>query len=183
MNTVNPLSAGQPALRSFAEAARAKTGVLEKLATGGAINRASDNPAGLVSSETLRAMLAELEAESRAFERTTRAADVADASLGVIGDLITEAETLAVANANTAGLSEAEREANQMELDSVLRSVDRLAQQSSFAGRPMLRGTETLEAAGASVVLPSAATTDLGETQTGGERYSLADLAGGGRLE
>ena len=159
-----------------------KQGVLESLATGMRINRGADDPAGLVSSEQLRAMLAELEAESASLERARGAARIADSSLGEIGDLLIEAEALAVANANTAGLSEAEREANQMELNSILSAVDRVASSSSFKDTPLLRGGMTLEVAGGSVSLPSAAVTDLGSTDIEGEIYTLADVASGGKF-
>lgn len=183
MNSVNGPLGGVPGLRPLQQVSREKNGTLESLATGLRINRAADDPAGLISSEALRAMLAELEAESRAMDRTTQISAVADASLGAIGDLLIEAEAVAVANANAGGLSDAEREANQMELSSLLQSVDRLAQQSSFADRPLLRGSMTLNAAGASVTLPSAAVTDLGQTEANGETYSLADVDRGGTLD
>ena len=96
-------------------------------------------------------MLADLEAESSSLERARGAARVADSSLGEIGDLLIEAEALAVANANTGGLSESEREANQMELNSILSAVDRVASSSSFKDTPLLRGGHTLEVGGGSV--------------------------------
>lgn len=157
--------------------------VLEQIATGQQINRGADNPAGLISSENLRAMLAELEAESRSLDRTRQAAAVADGSLGAIGDLLTEAQALAVANANEGGLSEAEREANQMEINAMLQSVDRLAQRSSFVDVPLLRGGGVLKASGDAIAIPSAAVTDLGETQVDGQEYRLSDVASGGALD
>ena len=42
---------------------------LERLATGQRINRGADDPAGLISSENLRAMLSALEAEVRSLNR------------------------------------------------------------------------------------------------------------------
>ncbi len=157
--------------------------VLTQMATGERINRGADDPAGLVSSENLRAVLAELEAESRAIDRTRQAAAVADGSLGAIGDLLIEAESLAVANASTGGLSEAEREANQMEINSILQSVDRLAQRSAFGDTPLLRGSGLLRAGGDALPIASAAVTDLGETEIDGETYRLSDVVAGGSLD
>ncbi len=181
---MNPIggSFGPRQTHQFGFIQQQKQGVLESLATGMRINRGADDPAGLVSSEQLRAMLAELEAESASLERARGAARIADSSLGEIGDLLIEAEALAVANANTAGLSEAEREANQMELNSILSAVDRVASSSSFKDTPLLRGGMTLEVAGGSVSLPSAAVTDLGSTDIEGEIYTLADVASGGKF-
>lgn len=182
MNPIGGSSLGISSARILGGIQQQKQGVLETLATGLRINRASDDPAGLVSSEQLRAMLAELEAESSALERARGSAVVADRALGEIGDLLIEAEALAVANANTGGLSEAEREANQMELNSVLSAVDRVASTSGFKDTQLLRGGISLTISGASLSLPSAAVTDLGSTEIDGETYTLADVASGGAL-
>ena len=171
------------AVRQIGTVQRQQAGVFEQLATGLRINRGADDPAGLISSENLRAVLAELEAESRALERTRQAADVADGSLGAIGDLLIEAEALAVANANEGGLSDAEREANQMEINSMLQSGDRLAQRCSFADSPLLRGGASLHAGDAELSIASAAVTDLGETEIDGSPYRLSDVGSGGRLD
>ncbi len=181
---MNPIggSFGPQQAHQFGFIQKQKQDVLETLATGLRINRGADDPAGLVSSEQLRAMLAELEAESASLERARGSARVADRSLGEIGDLLIEAEGLAVANANTAGLSEAEREANQMELNSILSAVDRVASSTSFKDTPLLRGGTTLDVSAGSVSLPSAAVTDLGSTEINGELYTLADVGSGGRF-
>jgi flagellin-like hook-associated protein FlgL len=160
-----------------------QAGVLQQAASGVRINRGADDPAGLISSENLRAVLAELEAESRSLDRTRQAAAVVDGSLGAIGDLIIEAEALAVANASGGGLSDAEREANQMEINSILQSVDRLAQRTSFADASLLRGGASLRAGNDEVPIASAAATDLGETEIDGKTYRLSDVASGGSLD
>lgn len=159
-----------------------KAGVLQQLATGLRINRAADDPAGLVSSEHLRAMLAELEAESRSLDRARNASRTADASLSEISDLLIEAEGLAVASANTAGLSEAEREANQMELSSILHAIDRVALNTSFADQSLLSGDAELRVGDTSLSLASAHVTDLGEADIKGTTYTLADVGAGGDL-
>ncbi len=126
---------------------------LEKLSTGKRINRGADDPSGLITSENLRAVLTVLDAESRSAKRTQQVAEVADSALGEIGSLLGEAETLAVANANTAGVSDAERAANQMEMDSILSTVNRLAGSASFNGDPLLNGEATLSAFGESFTI------------------------------
>ncbi len=171
------------AARRIGQLQQQQAGVFEQLATGQRINRGADDPAGLISSEGLRALLAELEAESRSLERTRQAADIADGSLGAIGDLLTEAQALAVANANEGALSDAEREANQLEINSILQSVDRLAQRSSFADLSLLRGGASLRAGGDEIAIASAGVTDLGETEIDSEVYRLSDVGSGGSLD
>ncbi len=126
---------------------------MEKLATGLRINRGADGPAGLIASEDLRAALKVLEAEARAMERTDMVANVADGALGEMSELLSDANAAEVAMANSAGLSDAEREAYQMEIDSARQSVDRIAATTTFNGQKLLDGSMTLSSGGASVAL------------------------------
>lgn len=157
-----------------------KSGVLEQLATGSRINRGADDPAGLISSEHLDAMLAELEAETRSLSRAQNVSRVVGSALGEVSDLLIEAEALTVANANTAGLSDAEREANQMELNSILAAVDRVSHTTNFGDSHLLRGNTSISISGASVDLESTAVNDLGQAEIDGESYTLSDVGSGG---
>ncbi|MEQ8317739.1 MAG: flagellin [Phycisphaerales bacterium] len=118
-----------------------RNSALERLSTGLRINRASDDPAGLMSSEAIGAALKSLEAESRSLDRSQSVINSAEGAIAEISGLLIEAEGLAVTAANTAGLSETEREALQVELDSILQTVDRLAGGAEFNGQKLLDGT------------------------------------------
>ncbi|MHC4975313.1 MAG: flagellin [Planctomycetota bacterium] len=155
---------------------------LMKLSTGLRINRGADDPAGLIASENLRATLASLEAETRAMERTDHVVRSADAALEEVSGLINRAEELAVANANTGAMSDAEREANQLEMDSIIQSVNRIAHSAGFNGNDLLDGSLTISGGGQSIDVASAAASDIGGVADGSESYSLADLASGGDL-
>ncbi|PHQ79961.1 MAG: hypothetical protein COB69_06910 [Phycisphaera sp.] len=168
------------ASRQIGQIQTQKASVLQQLATGSRINRAADDPAGLVSSEQIKAMLAELEAETRSLSRAQNVSRVVGSALGEVSDLLIEAEALAVANANTAGLSDAEREANQMELNSILAAVDRVSQSTSFGDSHLLRGNSSISINGASVDLESTAVNDLGQTEIDGQSYTLSDVGSGG---
>ena len=106
----------------------------------------------------------------------------ADAALAEVSNLLIEAESLAIANANTGGLSDAERLANQMQIDSILSSVNRIAGSTTFAGQQLLDGSATVTAGGGSVTIDSVSTGNLGEVEIDGDTYSLADVATGGAL-
>ena len=175
-------SSALTALRNMQRAMLEQTRSLERLATAQRINRGADDPAGLVSSERLRALIKALEAESKGLQRADSVVSTADAALGEVSGLLNEAEALAVANANGAGLSDAEREANQMELDSILSTIDRLAGSTTFNGDQLLDGTAEVTANGQTVSIDSVATGSLGEVDVGGESYTLADLGRGGAL-
>ncbi len=155
---------------------------LERLATGQKINRASDDPAGLIASENLRAALSVLEAEARSLLRDDHVAAVAEGALSATSDLLIEANGLAVAAANSAGLSPEEQQAIQEQINSILSTVDTIAGTTSFGGDPLLDGTATITAGGTSVDLPDATTAGLGTTVVDGTTYTLADLRSGGSL-
>lgn len=160
---------------------------LTRLSTGYRINSGADDPAGLIASENLRAVLASLEAESRVVERADAVVRTAEGALDEVSSLLRRAEGLAVANASTGGLSDAEREANQREIDSILQSVDRLAGTTEFGGDRLLDGSYSLSVAGDEVDLDSAYARDLGETVVdegtiNEEVYDLSDTASGGAL-
>ncbi len=69
------------AQRTYAANAKSLAGILEKLATGQRINYGKDDPAGLITSENFRAILAALDAETRVFQRVDSVANVADGAL------------------------------------------------------------------------------------------------------
>jgi flagellin len=157
-------------------------GSLERLATGNRINRASDDPAGLIAGTQLGSVLRGLEAEVRSMQRADHVANVAEGALSATADQLSDANALAVSAANTAGMSAEEREALQMQMDSILAAVDRTAATTTFNGDPLLDGTATITAGGTSLHLGSASTGDLGEVEIDGETYTLADLGSGGPL-
>jgi flagellin-like hook-associated protein FlgL len=153
MGPINTNVPSQIAQRIFHRNSSALNSSLEKLATGQRINRASDDPAGLISSENLRAVLAALDAETSNLERADHVIATIDGALGEISSLLTDAEGLVVANANSAGLSDIEREANQIELNSIVSTVNRLASSTSFNGDNLLDGSATINAGGASITI------------------------------
>ncbi len=155
---------------------------IERLATGQRINRGSDDPAGLVASENLRAVLGGIEAQVRSLLRADQVANVADGALAGTSDLLIEANGLAVTAANSAGLSQEEKQAIQGQIDSILATVDRTAGTTTFNGDPLLDGSATLTAGATGVDLPDANSSSLGATDIDGTTYTLADLRSGGAL-
>ena len=159
------------AQRIHAANAKSLGGSLEKLATGLRINHGKDDPAGLITSENLRAVLAALDAETRVMQRVDSVANVAESALSEVSNLLSQAVGLVVASANTAGVSDAERAAYQMELNS-----------TNFNGDRLLDGTATFNAGGIELTIDSAAASDLGATDVDGTTRTLADVTSGGAL-
>lgn len=122
----------------------------QRLATGQRINAGRDDPAGLIASENLEAQLAALEAETRAMERNDAVARTADAALAEVGDMLVQREGLEVAMANTGAMSDAERAAIQMEMDSIDQSTERMVRSAEFAGVPLFNGDVSIPSSGGS---------------------------------
>ncbi len=114
---------------------------LERLSTGLAINRGADNPAGLIASENLRSELASLDAALGNAERADQVVNIAEGGLQEINTLLLEVQGLVTETANNAGLSKEERDANQLQVDSILQTIDRIANVTNFQGTKLLNGT------------------------------------------
>lgn len=113
---------------------------LERLSTGLKINRGADNPAGLIASENLRS---EKVGIAQAIDNAERAGNIigtAEGGLNEVSNLLTELQTLVSQAANTGGLSPEEISANQLQVDSILGTINRIAQSTSFQGTKLLNG-------------------------------------------
>jgi flagellin len=149
---------------------------MTRLATAQRINKAAQDPAGLIASEHLRSQIETLDAESRSLQRTSNVVNTADASLGEMSDQLIEARAANVALANSAGLSSGEREALQMQMSYAVQSVDRIARQSNFAGNALLDGNTTLHAGDAELTIAKSDSTELGNVTQGSQSARLSDV-------
>lgn len=114
---------------------------LERLSSGLRINRGKDAPAGLIASETLRS---EIQGIRQAIDNTTRADNVintAEGALSEVSSLLLELQSLTNEAANTGALSRQEIEANQLQVDSILNSINRISNTTQFNGVKLLNGS------------------------------------------
>lgn len=114
---------------------------LERLSTGLRINRGKDDPAGLIASENLKSDIVATNSAISNAERADQVVNIAEGGLNEVSNLLTELQGLLTASANTAGLSESEKEANQLQIDSILQTIDRISGATSFQGTKLLNGT------------------------------------------
>jgi flagellin len=114
---------------------------LQRLSTGYRINSGKDDPAGLIASESLRA---EQKATTTAISNAQRADNIigtAEGSLSEVSNLLVSLQGLVGNAANKAGLSQDEKDANQLQVDSILSTINRISNSSSFEGVKLLNGT------------------------------------------
>jgi flagellin len=114
---------------------------LERLSTGFRINRGADDPAGLIASENLRSEKASITAAIGNAERADQVMNIAEGGLQEVNALLLEIQGLVGSSASDAGLSKEEKEANQLQVDSILQTIDRIASATSFQGTKLLNGT------------------------------------------
>ena len=113
---------------------------LNRLSTGLRIVRGSDDPAGLIASENLRAEKVAINSAMNNAERAEQVVNVAEGGLQEISSMLVELQSLVTSTANEAGVSNEEKEANQLQIDSILQSIDRIANSTSFQGIKLLNG-------------------------------------------
>jgi len=113
---------------------------LERLSTGLKINKGSDNPAGLIASENLRAEKTGISTAINNAERASNIIGTAEGGLNEVSSLLNELQGLVGQAANSGGLSAEEKQANQLQADSILQTVNRIAASTSFQGKKLLNG-------------------------------------------
>jgi flagellin len=140
MSRINSNISSMIAQRVSAQNNRSLAGTLERLSTGYRINRGSDSPAGLITSENLRGDMQGIKAAIGNAQRAEQVVNVAESGLQEISNVLIEVQALVGQTANEAGVSREEREANQLQIDALLSTVDRLSNSVSFQGTKLLNG-------------------------------------------
>jgi flagellin len=139
--------------------------LLEKMATGKAINRASDNPAGLaVATEFDKQVRGYRNAEENVYAGMS-ALSIADGSAGNISDMLQRQRELALQSSNGT-LNQDQRSAIDREFQSLSDEIDREAKSSQFNGQNLLDGTSKLSDGTGAVSDGSGSSQDIGLPQT-----------------
>lgn len=116
---------------------------MERLATGKRINRAADDPAGLVVVDPLKSRASEISGMLRSIDRSDAYLGAREGGLSVLSDSLVELKQLAVTAANRDALSQDERDALQIQASEILKGIDFLANTSSFQNQQILTGFNT----------------------------------------
>ena len=123
---------------------------LQRLSSGMKINSGKDAPAALIASETLRS---EITGINQAIENSGRAGNVintAEGALSEVSSLLLEIQGLTNEAANKGALSADEIAANQLQVDAILSSINRIANTTQFNGVKLLNGSLDYSSSGVS---------------------------------
>ena len=121
---------------------------LTRLSTGLRINTGKDDPAGLIASEVLRSDITSVNKAIMNTERASQMIATADSALNQVSNLLNDIRGLVVEAANTGAMSEEQIAANQLQVDSSLEAIDRIAQTTTYQGRKLLDGTLDFQTTG-----------------------------------
>ena len=114
---------------------------LERLSTGLRINSGADDPAGLIASQSLQSEITGLTQAVNNSAEATNVITTADGALTEVDSLLNNIKGLIVQSANSGALSPDEIQANQLQVDSDVQSITRIATTTSFAGLNLLDGS------------------------------------------
>jgi len=134
---VSSLTAQKTLARSQAQLQQALT----RLSTGLRINTGKDDPAGLIASEALRSDITSIQRAITNSQRANQMIATADSALGQVSSLLNDIRGLVSEAANTGAMSAEQIQANQLQIDSSLEAIDRIAQVTQFQGRRLLDGS------------------------------------------
>lgn len=114
---------------------------VEKISSGYRINRAGDDPAGLVLSENLRAQIVGMDQALANTQDGISMIQTAEGALTEIHSLLDSMRSLALHAANTAAITPEAIAADQEQLDSAIESIQRIAETTAYAGKKLLDGS------------------------------------------
>ncbi len=149
------------ALRNLNNVSNAVSSSIEKLSSGLRINRAADDPAGLIISESLRAQIDGLNQAISNSQDATNVIKTAEGGLTEVNSLLRNIRQLAVHASNTGVNDIVAVQADQTQITSAVASIDRIAQNTQFGTKHLLDGSSGITAAVVD-------TTDLGGIFIGG---------------
>jgi flagellin len=113
---------------------------LSRLSTGLQINSGADNPAGLIAGLKLQQEQTGIQTAINNASLAGNVIGTAEGGLNEVSSLLTQLQGLVGQAANSGGLSSDQIAANQLQVDSILSTINRISQSTTFEGRQLLNG-------------------------------------------
>jgi flagellin len=114
---------------------------LEKLSSGFRINRAADDAAGLVNSESLRSQVGGLKVATRNAQDGISVAQTAEGALNEVHSILQRMRDLSVQRANAGGNSTSANTAIDSEYSALASEITRIGSSTEFNGNKLLDGS------------------------------------------
>ena len=126
---------------------------LERLSTGLRINRGADDPAGLIASENLRKQIKGTGTAVKNAERAINIISTSEGALNEVSALLLDLQAMLAEVANSGGMGQEEVDANQLQVDSILNSINRIANTTEFEGMKLLNGNKDYTTSGVATTI------------------------------
>jgi flagellin len=163
---------------------------LERLSTGLKINSGVDDPAGLIASEDLKAEQTGIQTALNNAQQAGNIIGTAEGGLTEVSSLLNQLQGLVGQAANSGGLSSDQVAADQLQVDSILSTINRISGGTSFQGQKLLDGTLAYTTSGVTAgtvsgvqinaaLLPANATENVVVGVTQSARTATLGYAGG----
>ncbi len=131
MIAVNALNNNQSALQTS----------LQRLSTGYSINSGKDNPSGLIASQSLQAEAAGTKMAISNAQQANNVIGTAEGALSEVSSLLISLQGLVNSSANGGAMSSSQLSANQLQVDSILSTINRISNTTNFQGQQLLNGS------------------------------------------
>ena len=141
MSVINTNVNSLIAQRSLAQNNTSLNTSLERLSTGLQINSGADNPAGLIAGLSLQQEQTGIQTAISNASLAGNVIGTAEGGLNEVSSLLIQVQGLVGQAANTGALSPDEVAANQLQVDSILSTINRISQSTSFEGSQLLNGS------------------------------------------
>ena len=138
---INHNIAALDAWRNLTNTTRKMGNTMEKLSSGYRINKAADDPAGLVISEQFRAQIAGLNRAIQNSEGSINMIQTAEGALNEINNLLVGMRELAIHAANEGFNDTNQLAADQAEITNAIATITRIAQTTQFGTKKLLDGS------------------------------------------
>ena len=139
--TINHNITALDAWRNLTATTRTMSTTMEKLSSGYRINRAADDPAGLVISEQFRAQIAGLNRAVQNSEGSINMIQTAEGALNEINNLLISMRELAIHAANEGFNDTNQLAADQAEITNAIATITRIAANTQFGTKKLIDGT------------------------------------------
>ena len=140
MSVINTNVSSLIAQRSLAQNNASLNTSLQRLSTGLRINTGADDPAGLIASQALQQEQTGIQTAINNASLAGNVIGTAEGGLNEVSSLLTQLQGLVGQAANSGGLSSDQVAADQLQVDSILSTINRISGSTTFEGRQLLNG-------------------------------------------
>ena len=138
---VNTNSASITSLRHLSNTVEKTNKNLERLSSGYSINSAADGPAELMISEQMRTQISGINQAVKNSETSISMIQTAEGVLSEVSSMLISMRQLALHAANEGAAEEKMLQADQMEIEELLETVDRIAASTMFGTKSLFNGS------------------------------------------